>query len=143
MHLVRVFVLWWVCLLLAMWGRCGGVACWGVTGLRGHVHMPLIDTQCGRMRTHTHALPPFAPPLACCLSTPRSHLEAQLLPLLGHDLSQLVDAELLRELVEHAELALGGGVVDGDLDAAHWQWEGGRVGSGGEAGGRAGVEAGG
>lgn len=45
-------------------------------------------------------------------------VEAELLALLADDRRELVDAELLRELVEHAELALGRGVVDRDLDAA-------------------------
>src|SRR5579864_109779 len=34
-----------------------------------------------------------------------------------HAVGQLGNAELLGELVEHSELALGGGVQDGDLDA--------------------------
>jgi hypothetical protein len=53
------------------------------------------------------------------------HLQAQLLALARDNLRELVHAELLGELVEHAELSLVGGVVNCDLDAAHCreQWK--------------------
>mmetsp|Transcript_12276 Transcript_12276/g.26479 ORF Transcript_12276/g.26479 Transcript_12276/m.26479 type:complete len:333 (-) Transcript_12276:430-1428(-) len=47
------------------------------------------------------------------------HVEPQLCALLLHNVSQLVHAKLLGELVEHAHLAPLGGVVNGNLDAAH------------------------
>jgi hypothetical protein len=49
----------------------------------------------------------------------RRHVQAGLAALLLHDGGQLVHAELLRELVEHAELAPAGRVVHRDLDAAN------------------------
>ncbi len=50
-----------------------------------------------------------------------AHLDIQagLLALAGDDVGQVVDAELLGELVEHAHLPVVGRVVDGQLDAAH------------------------
>lgn len=43
------------------------------------------------------------------------HIQAKLLAALSHNLSQLVHAPLLRELVEHTHLACFGRVLDGDL----------------------------
>ena len=45
------------------------------------------------------------------------HIEAQLLPLLGHHLRQLVHAELLSELVVHTHLTPRSWVLDGQLKA--------------------------
>jgi hypothetical protein len=52
--------------------------------------------------------------------TSHLHVQAQLGALPLDNVRQLVDRPLLRELVEHPELAAVGGVVNGDLDAAHW-----------------------
>lgn len=46
-------------------------------------------------------------------------IEAELRALLRDELRELVDGPHLGDLVEDAHLSLRGGVVDGELDAAH------------------------
>lgn len=48
-------------------------------------------------------------------------IETQLGPAACDNFRQLVDAELLSELVEHAELPSLGRIFDRNLDAAHLQ----------------------